>query len=82
MRRYIINSFAILIYLGIYGCTGSSEKSYETKFASDGGYEYEYVTNDPMNARIYTLENGLKVYLSRYTDAPRIQVLIRTILNI
>ena len=34
---------------------------------------YEYVDNDPLNARVYTLENGLKVYLTSYADAPRIQ---------
>ena len=34
---------------------------------------YEYVENDPLNARVYTLDNGLKVYLSSYDDAPRIQ---------
>ena len=34
---------------------------------------YESVANDPLNARIYTLKNGLKVYLSVYKNAPRIQ---------
>src|SRR6185436_12458444 len=37
---------------------------------------YEYALNDPMNARIYTLKNGLKVYLSVYKNAPRIQTYI------
>lgn len=36
-------------------------------------YKYETVPNDPLQARIYTLDNGLKVYLSVYKDAPRIQ---------
>ena len=31
---------------------------------------------DPMNVREYTLENGLKVYLSVYKDAPQIQTFI------
>ena len=34
---------------------------------------YEYVENDPLNARVYTLDNGLKVYLTSYVDAPRVQ---------
>lgn len=34
---------------------------------------YETVPNDPFNARIYTLKNGLKVYMSVYKDEPRIQ---------
>ena len=35
--------------------------------------KYEVVDNDPLKARVYTLENGLKVYLTSYKDAPRIQ---------
>ena len=34
---------------------------------------YEEVKNDPIKARIYTLDNGLKVYLTSYADAPRVQ---------
>src|SRR6478609_7728871 len=40
------------------------------------GFTYETVTNDPLQARIYTLPNGLKVYLTVYKDAPRIQTYI------
>lgn len=36
-------------------------------------YTYTSVPNDPMQVRVYTLENGLTVYLSRNTDEPRIQ---------
>ena len=38
--------------------------------------QYESVAGDLMNARIYTLDNGLKVYLSVYKDAPRVQTYI------
>lgn len=40
------------------------------------GLNYEYALNDPLNARIYTLKNGMKVYLSVYKNAPRIQTYI------
>ena len=39
-------------------------------------YKYQTVPGDPMNTRIYTLKNGLKVYLSVYKDQPRIQTYI------
>ena len=39
-------------------------------------YTYESVKGDPMGVRIYTLNNGLKVYLSRNTEKPRIQTYI------
>ena len=39
-------------------------------------YEYETVPNDPLEARLYTLDNGLKVYMSVNKDEPRIQTYI------
>ena len=39
-------------------------------------YTYESVPNDPLKARIYTLSNGMKVYLSVNKDRPRIQTYI------
>ena len=39
-------------------------------------YTYDSVKGDPLKARIYTLNNGLKVYLTVYKDAPRIQTAI------
>ena len=35
--------------------------------------KYVIAEKDPLKARIYTLDNGLKVYLTAYPDAPRIQ---------
>ena len=35
-------------------------------------YTYDSVPNDPIHTRIYTLDNGLKVYLSVYKNAPRV----------
>src|SRR5690606_24613170 len=40
------------------------------------GYTYEVVENDPSHTRIYTLPNGLKVYLAQNKDEPRIQTYI------
>ncbi|HSH65936.1 MAG TPA: insulinase family protein, partial [Bacteroidia bacterium] len=41
-------------------------------------YTYERVPNDPLNARIYKLDNGLTVYMTVYKNAPRIQTYIAT----
>lgn len=38
--------------------------------------DYESVPGDPLNARIYTLDNGLKVYLTVNPEKPRIQTYI------
>ena len=37
---------------------------------------YESVDNDPMQTRIYTLDNGLKVYMSVNENEPRIQTYV------
>lgn len=47
-----------------------------TNGLADNAVNYEYASNDPLNARIYTLKNGMKVYLSVYKNAPRIQTYI------
>lgn len=52
------------------------QESGQLKTAESNGYTYEYVENDPLNVRIYTLKNGLKVYLSQYEATPRIQTFI------
>lgn len=46
--------------------------------AAQKQYTYSSVPDDPMQVRIYTLDNGLTVYLSQNKDAPRIQTNIVT----
>ena len=41
--------------------------------AASCGPKYETVPGDPLNAKIYTLKNGLTVYMSVNKDEPRIQ---------
>ena len=38
--------------------------------------KYETVKGDPMKARIYTLDNGLKVYMTVNKEQPRLQTYI------
>ena len=40
------------------------------------GLTYETVADDPTGLRLYTLDNGLKVYLSKNIDEPKIQTYI------
>lgn len=44
--------------------------------SNDSSHNFESVENDPLNARIYTLENGLKIYINTNKDAPRVQTYI------
>lgn len=42
--------------------------------ASAKDYHYTTVPGDAMQTRIYTLDNGLKVYMSVNKEKPRLQV--------
>ena len=66
MRKVIL--FLPLAVLFIAGCTNKPKDK----------YAYVTVPNDPTNGRIYTLPNGLTVFISQYTAEPRIQTLIAT----
>ena len=65
-----ILAIALLGYLAISNI--NSDKSV-FNFGSNYKTEYDTVENDPLNTLIYTLDNGLKVYMSVNTDEPRIQ---------
>lgn len=60
-------------------CVGiSCNRNMQTKLNADGTYAFETVEGDPMGVKVYTLANGLKVYMSINKDAPRIQTMIAT----
>lgn len=68
----------ILTTLTLIGAlTMMNAQQFETKKMTDkAGYTYETVVNDKNGVRIYTLKNGLKVYLAQNFDAPKIQTYI------
>ncbi|EKU90621.1 M16 family metallopeptidase [Bacteroides oleiciplenus] len=60
--RQIGLTFILLVAISLGSCTSK--------------YNYETVPNDPLKARIYTLDNGLKVYMTVNKETPRIQTYI------
>src|SRR5690242_8707943 len=71
----IFFSFVFVVIALSFQRTTAQDK-YVWKQASSGGYTYKYVTNDPMQARFYTLANGLTVILSPNHKEPRVSVRI------
>lgn len=61
--KFIFGFVAVML---VVGSTAFAQKK----------YEYKTYPNDPLGVREYTLDNGLKVFMSVYKDAPRIQTYI------
>ena len=68
MKKITLILFTAFLLLN--ACTSKKEEAPKYK------YEYQTVENDPTNTLIYTLENGLKVYMSVNKDEPRLQTYI------
>ena len=67
---------ALLLLFALMSSCRQQQETYTVKTEESAGYQYESVTNDESQTRIYTLDNGLKVYLSDYKQEPRIQTAI------
>jgi len=72
--RFLIFNFLVIALLLVSGCDAPKYQIVQKNDAN--GFSYEIVTNDPFKARIYTLKNGLKVYLVRNTNRPSIATFI------
>ncbi|WP_281337229.1 M16 family metallopeptidase [Flavobacterium eburneipallidum] len=70
MKKIILIS-CLTLSLTAISQTFSTEKMKDTQ-----GYSYETTKNDKTGVRVYTLKNGLKVFLAQNTDEPRIQTYI------
>ncbi len=63
--KAFISSFLIMLILAYLVISNLGNSNYK--------YDYLTVENDPLNTLIYTLDNGLKIYMSVNNDEPRIQ---------
>lgn len=65
------------ISVSLFCMISAMAQKFDTQKVTDNqGYTYETVKNDKSGVRVYTLKNGLKVYLAKNDDAPRIQTYI------
>lgn len=69
--------FLIMTVVALISLQSCKKQSGDISTHTDAnGFSYEVVKNDPTGLRLYTLDNGLKVYLSKNNDEPRIQTFI------
>ncbi len=76
MRKYY-NFCTVLVFYFLLSTAYVHGQIGDKKTQKDSnGYVYTYFENDPIQLRIYTLENGLNVYLAPDNRTPRIQTSI------
>jgi predicted Zn-dependent peptidase len=61
IKKLLMSAVAIIALLSYVSCSK---------------YKYETVKGDPMNTKIYTLDNGLKIYMTVNKETPRLQTYI------
>ena len=66
----------VCVILSLLFAAGCGNKHKTITKTDKNGFKYQIVTNDPYKLRVYTLDNGLKVYLSVNSNEPRIQTYI------
>ncbi len=65
-----------LFVIALTSCNSEPNNYKVTDKKDTNGFTYESIENDPTGLRLYTLDNGLKVYLSQNSDEPKIQTYI------
>ncbi len=74
--KIVVMLFTVALF---FNCKEEANKDdrYAVKSQTDAnGFTYETVEDDPTGLRLYTLDNGLKVYLGKNEEEPKIQTLI------
>ncbi|WP_299620721.1 insulinase family protein [uncultured Tenacibaculum sp.] len=79
MNKLLVASIVAVFFIGCKETSDNSLKTKEVKVEKkkdSNGFNYESYTNDPTGLRLYTLDNGLKVYLAQNFKEPKIQTYI------
>ncbi|WP_121665415.1 M16 family metallopeptidase [Mesonia aquimarina] len=80
MKKFYAPFFLLFATIAFVSCGDKEEKQTEEKdqfqHTDDAGFSYETFKEDPTGLRLYTLDNGLKVYLGKNEEEPKIQTLV------
>ena len=74
----LFQCIGVILLIGIisFSCSNSDQKGASQFKTDSNGFTYESFKDDPTGLRLYTLDNGFKVYLSQNHDEPKIQTYI------
>lgn len=78
MKKITYSTIILVLLLSFISCNNNKKPKPSNMEATKSKYQYESIPNDPMGVKIYTMKNGMKIYMSVYKDAPRIQTFIAT----
>ncbi|MCF6296524.1 MAG: insulinase family protein, partial [Flavobacteriaceae bacterium] len=74
--KILLVIFSTIAFISCNQSNQNNDNFIVEQHKDSNGFSYETVVNDPTGLRLYTLENGLKVYLSQNNDEPTIQTFI------
>lgn len=74
MKKFHLSLFSLALLSMMNSSCG--DKKNPDKTPETAKYQYDTVANDPLKLKLYTLKNGLRVYMSVNKNEPRIQTYI------
>jgi len=75
IKSMILFVLSVFFIVNLHNVSAQNQSA-EMPESNPSKFKYETVKNDPLDVKIYTLPNGLKVYMSVYNIEPRIQAYV------
>ncbi|MFW6020074.1 MAG: M16 family metallopeptidase [Bacteroidales bacterium] len=75
LKTLLVSTLLLFLFTGQVIAQESIEAKENEKDQKEN-FDYKTFEDDPLNTRLYTLDNGLKVYMTVFKDKPRIQTYI------
>lgn len=76
ISKLFMSMMVVMLLAGQSFAQITVKKADSKKDKQDKEYTYKTFKNDPLDTRLYTLDNGLKVYMTVFKDKPRVQTYI------
>lgn len=74
--KSLLMSTLLVFLLAGQAIAQESVQSEDKQEGQKENFDYKTFEDDPLNTRLYTLDNGLKVYMTVFKDKPKIQTYI------
>ena len=75
LKTLVMSTLLVLLFAG-QAIAQESVEAQDNQQNEKEDFNYKTFENDPLNTKLYTLDNGLKVYMTVFEDKPRVQTYI------